>query len=131
MSPKRLKPHPLNRVWIQIPDKHVVIRIDFDANSEIGEEGVETLDNLSVLLNKHPDLQISINGYSESQGSRRYNKKMSEFTANIVKGYLVGKGMAPQRIEAVGMWLINSDADTSSSEPTRNKQWVEIQFKDL
>ncbi len=115
----------------QVPDKHVVIRIDFDANSEILREGVDTLDNLSVLLHRHPTLEITIKGYSESQGSRRYNKKMSEFMANIVKGYLAGKGIAAQRIEAVGMWLINSDADGASSVPTSNKQWVEIQFKDL
>lgn len=116
---------------LQIPDKHVVIRIDFDANSEISEEGVETLDNLSALLRKHPDLQITIKGYSESQGSYRYNKKMSEFTANIVKGYLVGKRIAAQRIETVGMWLINSDADEYSAVPPQSRQWVEIQFKDL
>jgi len=115
----------------QIPDKHVVIRIDFDANSEISQEGIETLDNLSAVLLNHPELQITIKGYSESQGSYRYNKKMSEFTANIVKGYLVGKRIAAQRVEAVGMWLINSDDDTLNSVPTQNRQWVEIQFKDL
>ncbi len=116
---------------LQIPDKNVVFRIDFNSDSEISDKGVDTLDSLSVLLHNHPDLQITIKGYSQSQGSYRYNKKMSEFTANIVKGYLVGKGVAAPRIEAVGMWLINSDADTPSSAPTLNKQWVEIQFKDL
>ena len=114
---------------LPIPDKHVVFRIDFDANSEISVKGFSTLDNLSVLLLSHPDLQISIKGYSESQGSHRYNKKMSEFTANIAKGYLVGKGIEAHRIEAVGMWLINSDDDASSAVATRYRQWVEIQFK--
>jgi general secretion pathway protein A len=113
----------------QMPDPHVVIRIEFDGNNELNMNGIETLDNLSVVLHNHPQLEIVIKGYSESQGSYRYNKKMSEFTANIVKGYLVGKGVSPQRIESVGMWLIHSDPDTPAAESPKNAQWVEIQFK--
>ena len=113
----------------QMPDPHVVIRIEFDGNNELSLNGIETLDNLSVVLHNHPHLEIMIKGYSESQGSYRYNKKMSEFTANIVKGYLVGKGVAPQRIESMGMWLIHSDPDTPTAESPKNAQWVEIQFK--
>jgi len=120
------KDHPTQ---FQMPDPHVVIRIEFDGNNEISTNGVETLDNLSVVLHNHPQLEIAIKGYSKSQGSVRYNKKMSEFTANIVKGYLVGKGVAPQRIESMGMWLIHSDPDAPAVESPKNAQWVEIQFK--
>jgi general secretion pathway protein A len=112
---------------LQMPDQHVVIRIEFDGNNELSMKGIETLDNLSVVLRNHPHLEIAIKGYSESEGSYRYNKKMSEFTANIAKGYLVGKGVSPQRIETMGMWLIHSDIPTT--ERLRNAQWVEIQFK--
>jgi outer membrane protein OmpA-like peptidoglycan-associated protein len=113
----------------QMPDPHVVIRIEFDGNNELSMNGIETLDNLSVVLHNHPQLEIAIKGYSESQGSYRYNKKMSEFTANIVKGYLVGKGVSPQRIESMGMWLIHSDPDAPAAKSPKNAQWVEIQFK--
>jgi len=113
----------------QMPDPHVVIRIEFDSNNELNKNAIETLDNLSVVLHNHPHLEIAIKGYSESQGSYRYNKKMSEFTANIVKGYLVGKGVSPQRIESMGMWLIHSDPDAPAAESPKNAQWVEIQFK--
>ncbi len=113
----------------EMPDPQVVIRINFDGNNELSMNGIETLDKLSVMLHKHPHLEIAIKGYSESQGSYRYNKKMSEFTANIVKGYLVGKGVSPQRIETMGMWLIHSDSDAPTTETPKNAQWVEIQFK--
>ncbi|MFC1877594.1 AAA family ATPase [Thermodesulfobacteriota bacterium] len=117
-----------NPTQFQMPDPHMVIRIEFDGNNEFSTDGIETLDNLSAVLHNHPRLEISIKGYSESPGSYRYNKKMSEFTANIVKNYLVGKGVSSQRIETMGMWVIHSDSNVPTTETLKNAQWVEIQF---
>ena len=113
----------------QMPDPHTVIRIEFDDSTELGPDGIDTLDNLSLVLHNHPHLEIIIKGYSKGQGSYRYNKKMSEFTANIVKGYLVGKGISSQRVEALGMWVIHSDSEVPASKTSKSTQWVEIQFK--
>jgi general secretion pathway protein A len=118
-----------NPMPFNMPDQHLVIRIDFDSSNELSMNGIEALDNLSVVLHKHPHLEVAIKGYSQGQGSFRYNKKMSEFTANIVKGYLVGKGIGDHRVETMGMWLINSDSGSSTTDPVQNAQWVEIQFK--
>lgn len=118
-----------NTGQFQLPDPHMVIRIEFDGNNELTSNGLETLADLSVVLHKHANLEIIIKGYSESQGSYRYNKKMSEFTANIVKGYLVGKGVSSQRIETMGMYVIHSDENVPTAGTTGNTQWVEIQFK--
>ena len=118
-----------NPKQFNMPDQHVVIRIEFDSNNELSMNGIETLDNLSAVLHNHPHLEIAIKGYSKSRGSNRYNKKMSEFTANIVKGYLVGKGASPHRIETIGMWVIDSDSNVPTTETQINAQWVEIQFK--
>jgi len=114
---------------LQMPDEQVVIHFELDDYSELDAESAETIDNISALLRRFPELGVTIKGYSEGHGSYRYNKKMSEFTANIVKGYLVGKGIAPQRIHAVGMWLINPESDEPHMPVPRNRQWVEIQFK--
>jgi general secretion pathway protein A len=114
---------------LQMPDPNMVIRIEFDGNTDLGSIGIDTLDNLSMVLHNHPHLNIIIKGYSKGQGSYRYNKKMSEFTANIVKGYIVGKGVSSQRVEALGMWVVHSDSEAPAPEPTKSVQWVEIQFK--
>ena len=124
------RPAPNDSVkQFQMPDPHMVIRIDFDGSNELNPDGIATLDNLSMVLHDHPQLEILIKGYSKGQGSYRYNKKMSEFTANIVKGYLVGKGVSSQRVEALGMWVVHSDSETPAPETTKSVQWVEIQFK--
>lgn len=124
------RPAPNDSVkQFQMPDPHMVIRIEFDGSNELNPEGIDTLDNLSLVLHNHPHLEIVIKGYSKGQGSYRYNKKMSEFTANIVKGYLVGKGVSSQRVEALGMWVVHSDSETPAPETLKRSQWVEVQFK--
>lgn len=129
-NPPGVKPKPVVILNPQVvPDPQMILRIAFDHSNELDTKGVETLDNLSLVLQNHPHLEISVTGYSESQGSQRYNKKMSEFTANIVKGYLVGKGISSQRIETLGAEALHSDSDTAATENQKNLQWVEIQFK--
>jgi general secretion pathway protein A len=117
-----------NPKQLQIPDPQRVIRIEFDGNNEVSADSIVTLDNLSAVLHNQPQLEIVVKGYSESQGSYRYNKKMSEFTANIVKGYLVGKGVASQRIETMGMQVVDSESNVPATNTQKNAQSVEIQF---
>ena len=109
----------------------MVIRIEFDDNSELNTDGIDTLDNLSLVLHNHPHLEILIKGYSKGQGSYRYNKKMSEFTANIVKGYLVGKGVSSQRVEAMGMWVVHSDSDVPAPETLKRLNGLKFNLKIL
>ena len=108
-------------------DQRAVVRVELDDNNEISMHGIAVLDTLAVELQRYTDLEISIKGYSESQGSEHYNRKMSEFVANIAKGYLVGKGVSERRIETMGMWIDQSDANTPTTEAQNNMQWVEIE----
>jgi OOP family OmpA-OmpF porin len=61
------------------------------------------LDEIANALNSAPDVSdITITGYADRLGSAKYNQKLSEERANAVKTYLVGKGIAPTRLNAVG-----------------------------
>jgi OOP family OmpA-OmpF porin len=61
------------------------------------------LDEIANALNSAPDVSdITITGYADRLGSAKYNQKLSEQRANAVKTYLVGKGIAPSRLNAVG-----------------------------
>ena len=54
-------------------------------------------------MSQNLDIEIVVRGYTDTQGGRHYNAKLSEFRANIVKSYLVAKGTSPLRIHAIGM----------------------------
>ncbi|WP_341676855.1 OmpA family protein [Niveibacterium sp. SC-1] len=61
------------------------------------------LDNLADLLSHQTDVgNVQVTGYTDRLGSEKYNQKLSERRANAVKDYLVSKGIAADRITAVG-----------------------------
>jgi len=51
------------------------------------------------LLGNHKDVNITVTGYADVQtGNERINMDLSQRRANKVKAYLVGKGIAADRI---------------------------------
>jgi OOP family OmpA-OmpF porin len=61
------------------------------------------LDELATLLNNNPSVgNVTITGHTDRLGSDKYNQKLSEQRANSVKAYLTGKGVAADRLNAVG-----------------------------
>jgi outer membrane protein OmpA-like peptidoglycan-associated protein len=79
-----------------------VISFGFNTN-EISPSAREELDHLASAMATDQDLEIVVTGYTDALGSQHFNKKLSEFRALVVKSYLVGKGIDPERIETMGL----------------------------
>jgi type II secretory pathway predicted ATPase ExeA/outer membrane protein OmpA-like peptidoglycan-associated protein len=78
--------------------------INFDyRTAKITPEAYEKLDRMATIAKLTPAYEIVIRGYTDNVGSYRFNKELSRLRAGIVKGYLVKKGISPERIETVGM----------------------------
>ncbi|HET6905589.1 MAG TPA: OmpA family protein, partial [Rhodanobacteraceae bacterium] len=66
-----------------------------------------TADSMAILdqavdtLNRYPQVQIEIDGYTDSIGTEKYNQGLSERRANIVDQYLTSHGISSDRITAV------------------------------
>nr|WP_267875677.1 OmpA family protein [Duganella radicis] len=61
------------------------------------------LDDIANVLNNNTGINdVVISGYADRLGSEKYNQKLSERRANVVKDYLVGKGVAASRLKAEG-----------------------------
>ncbi|MFN0253002.1 MAG: OmpA family protein, partial [Kofleriaceae bacterium] len=61
------------------------------------------LDDVAAVLVAHPEItKIQVEGHTDSQGNDAYNKKLSQKRAEAVVDYLVKKGVARDRLEAIG-----------------------------
>jgi outer membrane protein OmpA-like peptidoglycan-associated protein len=61
-----------------------------------------TLDQIIASLKVQPEIDIEVQGHTDSSGNSLYNKKLSLKRAKAVKAYLVGKGIDPARIYTNG-----------------------------
>ncbi len=77
--------------------------IYFDFNkSTIRPESYPVLDSIVKWLEENPTVKVRIEGHTDTRGSRRYNKRLSQARANAVREYLIQHGIDPKRLVAVG-----------------------------
>ncbi len=85
-----------------LPDQKLIIPFGYNS-TELSSDAFEKLDLFALAMISHPDIRIVIKGYAGKTGGRLYNEKLSEFRANIVKSYLVARGVSPYKIKTLGM----------------------------
>jgi len=76
----------------------------------------------------NPEAKINISGYTDSSGAHSYNISVSQFRANMVKGYLVGKGVDPLKIKALGLGPENPIASNATEKGRQTNRRVEIEL---
>ncbi|BDD02203.1 OmpA family protein [Persicobacter psychrovividus] len=73
------------------------IYFDFDKNT-IKQVYVKDLQDLMDFLQKRPNINIEVQGYTDSYGSKAYNIKLGERRAKAVQKYLVEHGVDPAKL---------------------------------
>jgi outer membrane protein OmpA-like peptidoglycan-associated protein len=79
-----------------------------------------------VLTKQDKDSKIVVNGYTDSQGSESFNQVLSQHRAESVRSYLVGHGIASDRVTAQGLGPASPVADNTSPEGRADNRRVEI-----
>jgi outer membrane protein OmpA-like peptidoglycan-associated protein len=75
----------------------------FDSGgADLKPGAMRALDNLGDFLRKYPDRDVAIEGFTDSDGSKEANQKLSEQRAAAVREALVRRGIERRRIEARG-----------------------------
>lgn len=108
-------------------EKKLLVYFGRDSN-DMQKNTFALLDALSVFMGRHPTAQLVIRGYTDSSGVYSYNKKLSEFRANMVKSYLVGKGTNSSRIQTLGMGPANPLKSNQHEKTRRFNRRVEIEI---
>jgi len=91
-------------------------------------ESLAILSQAVDTLNRYPQVQVEIDGYTDSKGSEKYNQALSERRANIVDQYLTSHGVAASRITAVkGLGEADPvDSNDTAAGRQRNRR---VEFK--
>ena len=109
------------------PDRKIVIYFKHNSN-DLPAQAYEMLDRIAAFMVNNPDTNINISGYTDSSGAYSYNMSVSQFRANMVKGYLVGKGVEPLKIEAQGLGPKNPIASNATEKGRQTNRRVEIEL---
>ncbi|MEJ2283549.1 MAG: AAA family ATPase [Desulfobacterales bacterium] len=105
------------------------VLIYFKHNSnELPDQSFEMLNKIAAYMIATPGSSINIKGYTDSTGSYTYNVSVSEFRANTIKTFLVGKGVGAERIKTLGMGPENPIASNKTETGRRKNRRVEIEL---
>ena len=113
-----------------IADQRSIIQFEHNSN-ELPPKAYATLDSIVKSTLQRPDLKITVEGYTDSHGDTVYNRQLSKYRADMVKNYLIGHGIAPANIIAVGRGPQNPLKSNSTFEGRKQNRRVEIQVKKI
>ena len=127
-----VEPAPAPEPEIARPAAHTKIILQgehFDFNkATLRPSGKEKLDDNAEVLNKYPDINVEIAGYTDSIGSDKYNMKLSKERAESVKKYLESKGVAADRMTIKGFGKTHPIASNKTKAGRAQNRRVEIEI---
>ena len=89
------------------------------------------LDQVASVLNKQPDIKkVRIEGHTDDRGGDEFNQRLSERRAEAVRDYLIDRGVAPERLEAVGHGESNPIEDNGTARGRAANRRVEFTIVD-
>ena len=115
---------------INLKDFRLVIPFDYNSN-EVPESAYTDLDRAVAVALENPDVTIVVKGYTDTRGSDSYNRQLSAFRANMVKSYLIGQGVNPKRVKAIGMGEEGGSESNATEEGRRANRRVEVEIVGL
>jgi outer membrane protein OmpA-like peptidoglycan-associated protein len=108
-----------DRVEVNLAD-----RIPFEGTGDkVGAKAKPTLDALGRLLVANPRTRVQVLVHTDDQGDAGYNLRQSQRAAEAVKEYLVARGVAAERLTAVGRGEEAPLAATGKRTPTARERW--------
>ena len=77
-------------------------RVFFELNeSTLNAEAQHTLERQAAWLKQYPNVNVTVEGHCDERGTREYNLALGERRAAATKKYLVGVGVAANRVSTI------------------------------
>jgi len=123
-------PPPKKKRKARVTGKKIEIleKVMFDYNkATIKAESHELLNDVAEVIKENPTIEkIRVEGHTDSDGSDKYNKTLSQKRADSVKEFLVKAGIPAEKLEAVGYGEEKPIADNTTDEGKEKNRRVEF-----
>jgi OOP family OmpA-OmpF porin len=109
------------------------INFDFDS-SKVQEQYFADLNELAEFLKRFSDLQVDVDGHTDSVGSESYNQQLSQRRAQAVVDVLVNEfGIARDRLDPIGFGesqpVASNDTAEGRAMNRRVMATLEVEYK--
>lgn len=94
--------------------------------ADLSDDAKFVLHDLAQLMDKNPELKLQLVGHTSSEGDPTYNQKLSEARAQAAVDFLVGRGIAADRLEAIGKGS-SEPIDENNPEANRRTEFIVIE----
>ena len=105
----------------------IIKGVKFDtAKWDIKPASYRNLNEVADVLRKNPALKVEIEGHTDNRGAAAYNRNLSEKRAIAVMEYFIAKGIAPNRLTAVGYGFSKPAASNDTPAGRAQNRRVEL-----
>ena len=111
----------------QLPKRFAFENLKFDSSKATLVAGSEAeIDTIAKALLANPTAKAKVEGYTDNSGNARANQVLSEDRAKAVKAELVSRGVAEDRIVAVGFGSANPIAGNETIDGRAQNRRIEF-----
>ena len=122
-----IKPRETQALKIEMGKNIVLEGVVFKTGSAvISPPSEEILTRAFNALNDNPEIEVEVQGHTDSQGNQAANMKLSQARAEAVKAWLVKKGIAAQRMTAKGFGPDKPVAANATPEGRQQNRRIEF-----
>lgn len=106
--------------------------ITFDSDShDLKGQFHATLDSVTKVLTEYKSTLVTVSGHTDSTGSSAHNQQLSEQRAYAVASYLAAKGIARERLAAVGYGETRAVASNDNPAGRAQNRRVELALEPI
>jgi outer membrane protein OmpA-like peptidoglycan-associated protein len=105
----------------------ILLNVSFQTGrAELTVNSFTILDQVVESLKEWQDIKLEIQGHTDNVGGENYNMRLSQARAKSVVNHLISKGIAPDRLRAVGFGFSRPIADNKTALGRERNRRVEI-----
>lgn len=116
-------------IMYELPKTYTLNDVRFDTNSaNLKPSSFASLNELAELLLLKKTLKIELAGHTDGDGDNEYNLELSQRRADVVRNYLLKKGVPKERVTAVGYGEEQPVASNNTDEGKTKNRRTEVRI---